>query len=150
MDLREIRMNQLDKGNVVSVFQRPDRRLIMLFMGILVFPFMLFYSSLSQADVFEDGLNAFGKAKYDKAFTLWKPLAEKGNAAAQYYVGIMYQNGQGVKKDYVLAYAWYSVAADEQDMAEENRDDIVVKMSGSEVKKAEKLAKEYTIRYSKR
>ena len=131
MELREMTMSQLHKDNVMSVFYRPDRRMVMLFMGLLVFPFMLFYSSLSQADVFEDGLNAFGKAKYDKAFTLWKPLAENGNTAAQFYVGIMYQNGQGVKKDYVLAYAWYSVAADKQDMAEENRDDIIEKMSGT-------------------
>ena len=76
-------MSRLYKGNVVSAVRRSDHHLVTIFISMLVFPVMLFFSTLSYADVFEDGLKAFGGAKYDKAFTIWKPLAEKGDAAAQ-------------------------------------------------------------------
>jgi TPR repeat protein len=97
--------------------------------------------------MFEDGLNAFGGQKYEKAYQLWKPLAEKGNSDAQYYMGVMFANGQGVKRNYIVAYAWYSVAAEEQDMAEENRDDIEVTLSEPQLAQAKKLAREYTQKY---
>ena len=97
--------------------------------------------------MFTDGLNAFGGQKYEKAYQIWKPLAEKGNADAQYYMGVMFANGQGVKLNNIVAYAWYSVAAEEQEMAEENRDDIEVKLSVAQLEQAKKLAKEYSRKY---
>ena len=42
---------------------------------------------------------------------LMKWLAEKGNAAAQYNVGVQYEKGQGVAKDYREAIKWYRLAA---------------------------------------
>lgn len=100
--------------------------------------------------MFTDGLNAFGGQKYEKAYQIWKPLAEKGNADAQYYMGVMFANGQGVKLNNIVAYAWYSVAAEEQEMAEENRDDIEVKLSVAQLEQAKKLAKEYSRKYLSR
>ena len=29
----------------------------------------------------------------------WRPLAEKGDARAQYHLGLMYENGEGVPQD---------------------------------------------------
>ena len=124
---------------VILVRQKP--------LHIVLLPLILIFSSASQADVFEDGLNAFGGQKYKKAYQIWKPLAERGNAAAQYYMGVMFANGQGVKRNYIVAYAWYSVAAEEQDMAEENRDDIEVKLSVAQLEQAKKLAREYNRKY---
>lgn len=118
--------------------------------GLFVVVLTLSFVTLSYADVFEDGLSAFGGANYDKAMLIWKPLAESGNAAAQYYMGVMYANGQGVEKDFIKAYAWYSVAAVEQDMAEENRDDIAEQMSGAQIERAKKLAQEFVIRFASR
>ncbi len=118
------------------------------YLRLLFLPAVLAFCTLSYAGAFEDGLNAFGSAKYKKAYDLWKPLAEKGNAAAQYYIGIMYANGQGVKKDIIKAYAWYSVAAEEQDIAEENRDDIEKKLSVKQRAKAKRLAREFNRKYS--
>jgi S1-C subfamily serine protease len=37
--------------------------------------------------------------------------AEQGNADADYYLGLMYQNGNGVKKDYIKAHNWYLKSA---------------------------------------
>ena len=40
-------------------------------------------------------------------------LAEAGNAAAQYNLGVMYDNGQGVPQDDVEAVRWLRLAADQ-------------------------------------
>jgi TPR repeat protein len=41
----------------------------------------------------------------------WRPLAEQGDADAQYRLGVLYANGYGVPKDYVQARQWYEKAA---------------------------------------
>ena len=46
-----------------------------------------------------------------------KPLAEQGIAEAQYNLGLMYSNGQGVPRDDEEAVKWYRLAA-EQGFAE--------------------------------
>ncbi|WP_277600823.1 tetratricopeptide repeat protein [Eikenella corrodens] len=40
-------------------------------------------------------------------------LAEQGNADAQYNLGVMYDNGQGVRQDYAEAARWYRKAAEQ-------------------------------------
>jgi len=120
------------------------------FFRLFIFQVLLCFSSASYADLFEEGLNAFGGEKYKMAYLIWKPLAEKGDAAAQYYMGIMYANGQGVEQDFVVAYAWYSIAAEEQDFAEENRDDIERSMSLAQLEKAKKLVKEFNRKFETR
>ncbi len=42
-----------------------------------------------------------------------RPLAEQGDAKAQYNLGLMYDNGQGVSQDYAKALQWYRKAADQ-------------------------------------
>ncbi|MDH3639455.1 MAG: SPOR domain-containing protein [Gammaproteobacteria bacterium] len=59
------------------------------------------------------GQSAFNGQDYDLAMRVWKPLAEKGDAEAQYSLGFMYESGWGTKKDYQQAYDWYSKAADQ-------------------------------------
>lgn len=49
---------------------------------------------------------------YAKAFALVRPLAVGGNAQAEYLMGRMYAQGQGVPEDDYRAYAWYRKAAD--------------------------------------
>lgn len=40
-------------------------------------------------------------------------VAEQGDAAAQYNLGVMYDQGQGVRQDYVQAVQWYRKAAEQ-------------------------------------
>ena len=40
-------------------------------------------------------------------------FASQGNAAAQYNLGLMYRNGEGVPKDDAEAVKWYHLAADQ-------------------------------------
>jgi TPR repeat protein len=45
--------------------------------------------------------------------TLLRPLAEKGDANAQFQVGVMFSGGQGVKQDLPEAIRWFRLAADQ-------------------------------------
>ncbi len=53
---------------------------------------------------FDDGLAAAKRGDYAAALREWLPLAEQGNAAAQYNVGLMYGLGKGVPQDSVEAH----------------------------------------------
>src|SRR5262249_14975160 len=61
---------------------------------------------------YEDGLAAYNRNDYKTAAKLWRPLAEKGNAVAQYNLGAMYFNGQGVVKNFTEAEKWWRAAAE--------------------------------------
>ena len=43
----------------------------------------------------------------------WRKDAEKGDAKAQFNLGISYENGKGVPKDFMEAAKWYQKAADQ-------------------------------------
>ena len=63
----------------------------------------------------EDGDAAYGKGDYATALRLWQPIAEQGDASAQYNLGVMYEKGRGVTQDYAAAMSWYRKAADQVD-----------------------------------
>jgi uncharacterized protein len=69
------------------------------------------------AGPFEDGAAAYKKGDYATALRLLGPLAEEGNVAAQFNLGLMYQLSQGVPQDNEAATSWYRNAA-EQGLAE--------------------------------
>jgi len=54
-------------------------------------------------------------ADWYEAFRLWLPLAEAGDAKAQYNIGRCYSRGDGVDKDEALAMQWYLKAAAQND-----------------------------------
>ena len=58
------------------------------------------------------GFAAYQQNDYATAMEKWRPLAEKGSAAAQLFLGFMYAGGQGVAQDKAAAADWYSEAAE--------------------------------------
>ena len=64
---------------------------------------------------FDLGYAAFSRGDWPNALRLWRPLADRGDAAAQVSLGLMYANGQGVPQDYVTAAGWYRKAAEQGD-----------------------------------
>ena len=64
---------------------------------------------------YKDGYDAYQKGDYKIAFNEWKPLAEQGDADAQYSLGVLYANSKGVLKDYKEAVKWYRKAAEQGD-----------------------------------
>lgn len=53
----------------------------------------------STAGQLEDGLSAYGRDDYVTALKLLKPLADRNVPAAQYTLGVMYREEQGVPED---------------------------------------------------
>jgi len=62
---------------------------------------------------FATGLSAYQKGDYSTAIKEWRPLADDGSAAAQFNVGRMYLDGQGVPQDPSQAAKWFERAADQ-------------------------------------
>ena len=60
-----------------------------------------------------DGSTAYQRRDYATAMRLWRPLAEQGNAQAQYGLGFLYANGLGTPQDYGEAAAWFRKAAEQ-------------------------------------
>ena len=73
---------------------------------------MLFATPVVAGD-WEDGWDAYEAEDYQKAFRLFKPLAEQGSSWALYQLGVMYAKGQGVKQSDVKAYAWWATTAED-------------------------------------
>jgi hypothetical protein len=61
--------------------------------------------------------NAYSNKEYRRAADLYLPLAQGGDATAQFNLGVMYDQGQGVPRDDQQALYWYRKAAD-QDFVE--------------------------------
>jgi TPR repeat protein len=61
----------------------------------------------------EDGATALGRGDYATAETIFRPLAEHGDAQAQYFLGTMYLEGHEVPRRRVVAAQWYRKAADQ-------------------------------------
>ena len=85
------------------------------FFGASVFSFHSTAWADTLVQQYEQGLTAYKQSDYQTAFKLWLPLAEQGNASAQFSLGVMYNNGQGVKQDDVEAVKWYRKAAKQGD-----------------------------------
>jgi TPR repeat protein len=59
----------------------------------------------------EDSRAAYERGDFATAERLFRPLAEHGNAIAQYNLGVMYYKGEGVHQSYPDAVFWYRHAA---------------------------------------
>ena len=62
---------------------------------------------------FAAGLTAYEKHDYATALKEWRPLAEKGSAAAEFNVGLLYYDGHGVAQDFTEAAQWFERSADQ-------------------------------------
>ncbi len=62
-----------------------------------------------------EGVAAYDRGDYATALREWRPLAEQGDAKAQFNLGVMYYNGQGVPKEYAEAVKWYRKSAEQGD-----------------------------------
>lgn len=56
---------------------------------------------------------AFDRGEYEKAMDLWMPLADDGDAKAQFGIGYLYDHGLGVPADSAEAIRWYRMSADQ-------------------------------------
>jgi len=64
----------------------------------------------SDYERYEQAVQAYASGQYDEAYKLFLPLAESGDPDAQFHLGLMYDNGLGVKQDHTVAERWYNRA----------------------------------------
>ena len=59
---------------------------------------------------YDEGIAAFERGDFASALREWRPLAERGNADAQFSLGVLYQNAQGIPLDHDEAQKWFRLS----------------------------------------
>ncbi|HWF61731.1 MAG TPA: tetratricopeptide repeat protein [Nitrospira sp.] len=80
---------------------------LFLVVGFLV----LTSASIAAAISGEEPYEALQRGDFKLAAGLFYPLAERGDARAQYNLGLLYASGLGVTQDYHAALKWHRMAA---------------------------------------
>ena len=73
----------------------------------------LHQSSKNKAEAFDEGVRAYEQEDFERAHAIFRPLAEDGNANAQFNIGLMYVEGKGIIKDEIAGAYWYRKAAEQ-------------------------------------
>jgi TPR repeat protein len=92
------------------------------------------------SDAYHGISNGF-KRDFVTALKHMRPLAKQGHAKAQHLLGIMYENGQGLLHDPVMAYVWFHIAATNGGPGRASRDSVRKELTASDLKLARKLSK---------
>lgn len=78
---------------------------------MLVMVTFIFGAKPAWADDLEDANIAYKRGDFLTALRLLRPLAEQGNAGAQFNLGASYFKGEGVAQDHEQAEKWFRLAA---------------------------------------
>ena len=79
----------------------------------LILAVLLGSAGLNANADFDEGLVAYKKGDYATALREWQPLAEQGDANAQFNLGALYYAERGVPQDYKTAAQWFRRAAEQ-------------------------------------
>jgi hypothetical protein len=71
--------------------------------------------SVSAGD-FEDGVALYEQQEFTEAAKSFQSAANKGNADAQFNLGLMYLNGEGIEQDYQKARALFQQSAEQNNV----------------------------------
>ena len=63
------------------------------------------------------GIEAYNRSDYVKAYEIWLPLALDGSKRAQFFIGALYFEGRGVKQNIIRSYLWLHRANESGDKA---------------------------------
>jgi len=75
---------------------------------------------------------------------LYRRTAEGGLAAGQRRLGALYEYGEGVPRDYLLAYMWYNLAAAQGTFgAGRDRDDLEERLTREQIAEAQRMSREW-------
>ncbi|MBF0294394.1 MAG: sel1 repeat family protein [Magnetococcales bacterium] len=88
---------------------------IMLWAGWMIFIFT--GAALAAGDALDKQavVAAYKQKKYADVLRMATPHAQRGHAYAQFVLGLLHQNGEGVPQDYVQALKWFLEAARQGD-----------------------------------
>ena len=82
---------------------------------LLALTFLFLFSGSVFGDDLQDGFDAYKRNDYKEAFKLFRLSAVQGNESAQFNLGLMYYEGQGVPQDYKEALKWFRLSAKQGD-----------------------------------
>jgi TPR repeat protein len=97
--------------------------------------------SAAVADPFDDGFDAYDRGDFETALRVWHPLADQGDARAQYNLGVIYEYGEGVPENDVQAYKWMNLAAAQgNETAKKNKGIVEKEMTREQIAEAQRLS----------
>jgi hypothetical protein len=82
-------------------------------MAIFVLAALHFSQACAGGPTYEKGLAAYSRGDIAAALQLWKPLAEHGDARAEFALASLYHDGIGVPVDYTESSYWFHQAAEQ-------------------------------------
>ena len=82
---------------------------------LLLLVFLIFGPVSAAGAGLDDGIAAYMRGDHVAAYREWGPLAEAGNREAQYFLGHLYAEGEGVLPDQAEALHWFHAAAAQGD-----------------------------------
>jgi len=91
------------------------RAIMIAVRALLLLLVALLFAGAVQAGDLEDGYAAYDRKDYTTALEKFRIWAQQGSASAQFSLGFMYDNGEGVAQDYAEAARWYKLAAAQGD-----------------------------------
>jgi len=103
-------MGNLDKAR--RPFRPATRHCSKLLRALVI---LVALGGAARAGPVEDAVAAYQRGDYATALRLWHLLAERGDADAQFHLGVMYESGQGVLRSDAEAIKWYRKAAEQGD-----------------------------------
>jgi len=89
---------------------------------------------------YEQATKQLDKKNYATAYQNFKSLSQLGNKDAQFNLGVMHLKGEGREVSYPNAYAWFKLAASEEDKGYNTTfENITKKISKKDLKKGEAI-----------
>jgi TPR repeat protein len=112
-----------------------------MILGGLIVAAQILGSTGAFAGPWEDGMAAYNRGDYVPAIQVFRVMAAQGNAKAQSVLGVMYRRGQGVARNSVRAFAWFSLAAAHGDReAQAKLREVSKTLTPEEVSQAKEMA----------
>jgi len=98
------------------------------------------------------GYDAYIRGDLAEAAMRFQEAAENGNVTAQDSLGVMYANGEGVKRNYALALMWFEIASNNVPEADtlwrarlaEFKAEASAHLTSSQISEAQQRAREWT------
>lgn len=111
---------------------------------LLITAALMLVSTVSVAADFNAGMAAYERQDYTTAAEEFSALAEAGDNHAQYMLGRLYAEGNGVQRDRVQAHKWYNIAAARGHIhAAQARDALARDMRRGRIAQAQELARQW-------
>ena len=89
--------------------------------NLYIYLIILLLNINAYAKVFDKAVQFYLNNDYYNAFTIFKQLANNGNANAQYNLAMMYYKGEGTQKNKILAFIWFNTASKEGNKLAQNK-----------------------------